>query len=134
MSVAIANASRTVVKQLIAATDNVEILDRCLSATQELWVGWHNDRPVFTWGLIPPTLLSSVAYLWMISIDEAEKHEFVIVRHSQIAMQRMLESYETIVGHCEVSETRSIRWLKWLGATFGPPDGRFIPFIIRRDT
>lgn len=132
MTVAIAVASKATVRQLISASNDVEILDRCLGVTQDLWVGWHNDAPVFAWGLIPPTLLSSSAYLWMISIDEAEEHQFVLVRHSQIAMKQMLERYETIIGHCEASAIRSIRWLKWLGAIFGPSDGTLVQFTIRK--
>lgn len=132
MSVVIADASKDVVRQLISMPNHAEILDRCLERTQDMWVGWHNSVPVFAWGLIPPTLLSSSAYLWMVSIDEAEEHQFVLVRHSQIAMKKMLERYETIVGHCEVGEARSIRWLKWLGAVFGSPDGNLLPFTICR--
>lgn len=130
MSVVIANASRAAVRQLISLPNHAEILDRCLERTQDMWVGWHDDEAVFAWGLIPPTLLSTSAYLWMVSIDEAEEHQFVLVRHSQIAMKQMLERYETIIGHCEVNNRRSIRWLRWLGAVFGSPEGDLVPFTI----
>lgn len=137
MTVTIATASRDVVKGLISQANSIrlgdtKILNDALIRTQDLWVGWHNDEPVFAWGLIPPTLLSSSAYLWMVSIDEAEEHQFVLVRHSQIAMKQMLECYGTIVGHCEVGHGRSIRWLKWLGATFGSVEGTLLPFTIVR--
>lgn len=137
MSVKIAEASKTVVRDLIFQSNRVKLgdaktLDTALFRTQDLWIGCHDDKPVFAWGLIPPTLLSNAAYLWMVSIDEAEEHQFVLIRHSQIAMKQMLERYETIVGHCEIAEARSIRWLKWLGATFGPPDGTMVPFTIRQ--
>lgn len=137
MTVVIAHASRSVVKGLISQANQIrlgdtKILNDALVRTHDLWVGWHDGAPVFAWGLIPPTLLSSSAYLWMVSIDEAEEHQFVLVRHSQIAMKQMLERYETIVGHCEETSLRSIRWLKWLGATFGTVDGTLLPFTIVR--
>lgn len=137
MTVTIATASKAVVKDLISQANSIrlgdaKVLNDALIRTQHLWVGWHHGQPVFAWGLIPPTLLSSSAYLWMVSIDEAEAHQFVLIRHSQIAMKQMLECYETIVGHCDVDAARSIRWLKWLGAIFGPPDGTMLPFTIQR--
>lgn len=132
MSVTIAAASKDTVRRLVTNEPNTRLLDYCLSITHELWVGWSGHTPVCAWGLVYPTLLSSRAYLWMITIDEAQEHEFLLARHSQIVIRRLLEDYETIVGHCEASETRSIRWLKWLGATFGPSEGPFIPFTICR--
>jgi hypothetical protein len=43
----------------------------------------------------------------------------------------MLQRYPTIVGNCIVGEYKSIRWLKWLGAKFGRPEGNKVPFVIR---
>jgi hypothetical protein len=43
----------------------------------------------------------------------------------------MLRRYKVIVGNCIVGEDKSIRWLKWLGAKFGKPEGNKVPFVIR---
>lgn len=134
MSVTIAQASASTVKGLVTNEPNMHLLDYCLSITHELWVVRLNEVPVCAWGLVLPTLLSSTAYLWMITIDAdaAQGHEFVLVRHSQIVIRHLLERYDTIVGHCEITEARSIRWLRWLGATFGSPKGPYLPFTICR--
>lgn len=137
MSVTISTDSTQIARDLIYANyeytgREAKALDRCLSLTRHLWIGYSNEEPVCAWGLIPPTLLSDSAYLWMITLGSVEGYEFVLVRHSQIQIARMLEAYPKIVGHCEASETRSIRWLRWLGATFGEPQGSFVPFTIRR--
>lgn len=97
-----------------------------------VWKGIVNDRLLCVWGLIPPTLLSDQAYLWLITTEAAAEHEFVLVRQSQIEIKKMLTKYPRIVGHCEATSPRSIRWLKWLGAVFGDPVDRLIPFVIRR--
>lgn len=96
-----------------------------------LWSGEFKGQLLCLWGLIPPTILSDQAYLWLYTTEAAKDHEFVLVRRSQIELRKMLEAFPRIVGHCEVGAERSIRWLRWLGARFGEPDGKLIPFVIR---
>lgn len=106
------------------------IFDYCQSLG-EVYTGFVDGEFMCCWGLIPPSFLSTQAYLWMWA-PEPIKHQFMFVRHSQIQVQWMLEQYETIVGHCSVNARSSQRWLKWLGAEFEMGDGRILPFVIRR--
>jgi len=94
------------------------------------WIGVADDIVACIWGLIPPTILSDRAYLWMLTTDLVDEHKFIFVRYSRLAMDEMLKHYPTIVGHVEATQTRSIRWLRWLGARYGNPQGKMIPFWI----
>lgn len=109
-------------------------MDTCLQFTRHLWAGWVDDEIACIWGLIPPTLMSSQAYLWLYTTELVNKHTFVFVRYSQRAIEEMLKEYPTIVGHCEIDNARAIRWVKWLGGTFNEPVGRGLPFMILRKT
>lgn len=100
-------------------------------ASSVVWQAVVKGELYCIWGLIPPTLLSDRAYLWLHTTEAVEGNEFVLVRRSQIELAKMLEQFPTIVGHCAVDAARSIRWLGWLGAVFGPPEGKLIPFVIR---
>jgi len=129
---------RELVKGMIASYEkyvgkDLRSLDDCLAHTQNLWVGTVDNDPVCAWGLVPPTLLSDEAYLWMILLEGAEDHTFVLVRQSQIQMAAMLDIYPVIRGHCEIDNASAQRWLRWLGAEFGYPDDRLIPFVIKRN-
>lgn len=104
--------------------------ERCLSATTLIWCGKLEDEVRWIWGLIPPTLLSFEAYVWLHVIEPAEEHQFMIVRQSQRFLEKALERYPIIIGHCEVGAKQSIRWMKLLGASFGEPDEKAIPFRI----
>ena len=109
-----------------------EMMDFCLKLSGEVWSGYVDGELIACWGLIPPSVFSTTAYLWMWHGDGVAEHQFLFIRRSQIEVERMLQRYETITGHCEVVNTSGIRWLRWLGAVFGEPVGAALPFTIRR--
>lgn len=120
----------------LASTDlsegELSCLKDCLVASADTWAGLLNEEIACVWGLIPPTLLSEQAYIWLYVTPLVENHEFIFVRNSQIAIAQALKKYPNIYGHTEIGNDRAIRWLKWLGATFGEPKGKAVPFVIRK--
>lgn len=107
----------------------LEMFDYC-QTLGEVYTGYVDGEFVCCWGLIPPSWLSSQAYLWMWAPDEM-KHQFTFIRQSQIQVRRMLEVYDTIVGECITTNRSAQRWLRWLGAEFGNPSDGKISFVIR---
>jgi len=107
-------------------------LDFCLLMSTTIWGGFVEGKPICVYGIIPPTLMSYQAYMWLHVTDHLEKHEFVLVRHSQRVIEDVLKEYPVIVGHSVLGATKSIRWLKWLGAKFSHPQGDALPFRIER--
>lgn len=110
-----------------------ETMQRAMTNSSRVWLGCDDGRIIAVWGLIPPTMLSDRAYLWLYTTANLTEHTFLFIRNSQRAVQEMLEHYPVIVGHGLVGNTRSLRWLRWLGAQFGEPVGKFIPFEIRAE-
>lgn len=108
-----------------------EIFDYC-QRMGEVYTGYVDNELVCCWGLMPPSFLSMQAYLWMWCKDDKVQHQFLFVRHSQRQVEKMLERFDTIVGHC-LQGSKSIRWLRWLGAEFAdyPEEGKLM-FTIRR--
>lgn len=111
---------------------DASIFDYCQSLG-EVYTGFVDGEFICCWGLIPPSFLSTQAYLWMWA-PEPIKHQFLFIRQSQVQVQKMLETYETIVGHCRVNSRSAQRWLRWLGAEFESPKDDVMPFVIRRKT
>jgi len=107
-------------------------MDFCLLMSTTIWGGYIEDKLICIWGVIPPTLMSYQAYLWLYTTDHLKEHQFIFVRHSQLVIEQVLKEYPSIVGHVVIGADKSIRWLKWLGAKFSEPQGKLIPFRIKR--
>lgn len=105
---------------------------RFIRFSPQCWAGFHDNQFACMWGLIPPTLLSTSAYLWLVVGELVEEHKFIFVRQSQLEVAKMLEIFPEIVGHCDVRHERSMQWLKWLGAKFDYSQGPACPFTITR--
>ncbi len=104
-------------KEGILSVEEMEVLEQYLTFSAKLYIGSVDGKMCCAWGVVPPSLMSDRAYLWLFSTDVVEQYKFLFVRNSQKA-------------------TRSIRWLKWLGAKFGEPtkgkEAWFRPFEIRK--
>lgn len=102
-----------------------------LTSTQHLWAGLVDEKLACAWGLVPPTLLSDSALLWLYTTPLVDDHKFLLVRHSQMAVQEMLKLYPTITGVTLHDAERSRAWIEWLGGTYGKREGKFMPFTIK---
>jgi len=125
--------AKRLVKDIELDSHGEKTMDFCLLMSTVIWGGFINDELACIWGVIPPTLMSDQAYLWLYTTDVIKGHEFILVRHSQMVIENVLDEYPSIVGHAIIGSSKSIRWLKWLGARFGPPQGTAVPFRITRN-
>lgn len=115
----------------------VRVVEDWYFQSVECWAGLADDKIACMWGLMKPSLMSDrPAYLWLVTTDLVDEYKFTFIRHSQLAVEEMLKDFPVIVGHCLVSQPAAVRWLRWLGATFGDEvqgaDGTwFLPFELR---
>jgi hypothetical protein len=107
-------------------------IHQCITASLIVYKGEIDGEMACIWGLVPPTIMSTHAYIWLQTTPISDQHTFILVRYSQIMVQEMLKEYDALVGHCRVTDERAIRWVRWLGAVFDKPQGQLVPFIIRR--
>lgn len=105
-------------------------MSKAFDNSTAVWIGYQDDKVLGAWGLAPPSFCASEAYLWLYTTPALTEHVFTFVRHSQKAVAEMLQTYPRIHGHCVIGADKSIRWLRWLGAKFGPPQGKLRPFVI----
>jgi len=106
-------------------------LDYLAMLSQYVWCGKVDGEIICAFGVIPPCAIATTAYLWSISTDKVEEHKFLFVRYSQRMIEMIQKEYPTIIGHVGPND-KAIRWLRWLGAKFGEPTEKGIPFVIER--
>lgn len=116
----------------VLSNREAQTLEEYLTFSTKLYLGAIHGRLCCAWGLIPPTLLSDSAYLWLFSTPAIDEHKFLFVRASQRVIEDMLQEWPVITGFCDRSNARSIRWLRWLGAEFHYPGPTHIAFEIRK--
>lgn len=108
-----------------------ELLRASVMRSAELWVGYVDRQIACVVGIMGPTILSDVGYIWMLHTDLALEHQFIFVRRSQLWVEKLMERYQTVSGHCKVDNFSGQRWLRWLGAEFDYTEGGMIPFVIK---
>ena len=110
----------------------MDVMNEWMYRSTEVYYGLVDGQPACVWGFIQPTVLSTTAYLWLLTTDIAAQHKFLFIRHSQLFIEEALKHWPTIIGNCAIDDAKAIRWIKWLGGRFGEPDGKWMPFTIRR--
>lgn len=134
----IGTATRDELRSMIRNSPHIVMSERessameaCLMISDKIFYGMVDDDLACIWGLIPPTLMSDQAYLWLFTSSLVDEHKFVFVRHSQMWIEETLKEFPTIVGTCMTNNPRAKRWIEWLGGEFAQArDGRYA-FAIR---
>lgn len=112
--------------------EQLRLLCQCAGQTTQVWVGTIDDKFIAAWGLVPMTILSDFAYLWLWTPPKLE-HQFLFVRHSKRMIEQMLDIYPTIYGVTTRDNTKAQRWLSWLGMkyAFDRDDGLLVYAVHR---
>ncbi len=106
-------------------------LYECLFLSKDVRVGRVDGKLVCIWGVVPPSLMSNRAYLWLYVHERIKEYEFLFIRRSQLAVKEMLRDYDELYGVTDPHQRKTLRWLKWLGAQF-TPNGKMLDFSIRK--
>ncbi|MEO4014820.1 phage protein Gp13 family protein [Pseudomonas rossensis] len=115
-------------------------------ALHEAITGSLNAKKIVVDGLIVAvfgdavySILGSVGVPWLISTTHVEKHSRAFLKVCKPEVQGMLTRHHHLMNYVDARNTSAIRWLKWLGFTFGPaiPYGArrfpFHPFTLNRE-
>jgi hypothetical protein len=84
--------------------------------SEPLLAGFYRGELHCIVGLIPTTLLTDRAYLWLITTEAVRSCPTALVWQSRWFIADMLRRYSVLYGYCFDAEPQ--RWLRWLGAEF----------------
>lgn len=79
----------------------------------------YKKRPIAMFGVVPHTILGSVAQVWLLASSEMNKMNYIF-KHSRKMIDIMLSHYPLLENFVDIRNKQSIKWLKWCGASLGP--------------
>ena len=63
--------------------------------------------------------------IWLVGTEEIARHPIAFFRHSRKIFNKLKEGYSLLDNFVHVSNTLSLRWLRWLGFTIEQPHNNF---------
>jgi len=94
----------------------IEITQDFVSRSSVVWVGKADGIEVCAVGLIPLSVLSDHAMIWLTHTQICEAHPLRFIRWSRKVLHEAHSLYPNLFGYCV--NIRSQAWLEWLGAEF----------------
>jgi hypothetical protein len=86
-----------------------------------------SGKPICIWGVVPT---DHGACIWMLGTDDLDFAKTDLLRISKWFVAESLERYGALYNWVDQRNTKSIRYLTWLGFIFGEPvDHAGYPFI-----
>ena len=85
-----------------------------------------NGFPVAILGMVRGTITSNAGVPWMLGTDDLFSHPRQLLEWGRVAVDEMMRSVDVLQNYVHAENTKSIRWLKRLGFSFGEhlPIGR----------
>lgn len=102
--------------------DRSSPLQACLSSFNKSLICMtieHEGTPIAMFGVLTVNMSSGI--LWMLTTDGLEANNFgrPFVRNCKRWFNAMLEIYPLLYGMVDVRNEKSIKWLTYIGATWG---------------
>jgi len=114
----------------------LEALNRGIMFSKPCLTALWKEKPVAMFGVTP--MKAGNAIVWFLGTDVVDKHRVCFCKMSRFIMKKFYEIYPTMYNWVDVRNTKSIEWLKWLGAKFdsaceyGSEQLMFNHFVLRR--
>jgi hypothetical protein len=99
-----------------------EHLCQMIRNSAEAWTGFIDDDLVCLLIISRGSIIGDSVTVWLHTCVAADEHPLVFVRHSQKILAKLRERYHYIYGVVQADNEQSMRWLRWLGFQFDPPE------------
>ena len=116
-----------------------DVVLECVNSSTHAFAGFIDGRLAVLWGAAPVSLVGGVAAPWMVSTVHLELAPRLFLRHCREQVRVLSDVYPRLENHVHARHAVAIRWLRWLGFSFGdavplgPYSEPFLPFLMRRD-
>lgn len=95
-----------------------EALESSLAHPGVHYTALFDDEPAAIFGVVHPSLMAAVGIPWLLGTPLLERHWRAFAKASREVMDRLKAEYPVMTNVTHAHNTLSVRWLRWLGATF----------------
>lgn len=93
----------------------LEALKLSLKHSTVCRAGKADDDILCMFGVVPHTLVSNHAAIWMLSTDFLPKHAVKFLRECNNEITSISDCYDMVENWVDTRNSIAIKWLKWLG-------------------
>lgn len=84
--------------------------------------GLIDDVPVCMFGVAPKSIVLGEGLPWMLAANGLERAQVKFLRACRPAVRAMVSSYPRLLNFVHADNHVTIKWLRWMGFSFAPPD------------
>lgn len=77
--------------------------------------GMVDGEPVMMWGIVKESLIGNVGVPWMLATKRLDEVAVIFLRRCKAPLREAMNRYDRLFNYVDARNTRTIRWLKWLG-------------------
>lgn len=105
----------------IGATPEMALRDG-LKRSDWALTGLVDDVPVCMLGVAPKSIILGEGIPWMLAANGLERAQVRFLKASRPAVKAMRASYPKLMNFVHADNHVTIKWLRWLGFSFVPPN------------
>lgn len=80
-----------------------------------------DGRPEVMFGVADLSILAGIGAVWLLGTDAVDEHFITFLRRSRQWRSKLFGQYSILRNFVDDQNAVSLRWLKWMGATFSEP-------------
>jgi hypothetical protein len=84
------------------------------------WTATVDGTPAMIFGVCLKNPMSDVGVPWLLGTCEVDEHQYSF-RQSRLYVRRMLDAFDVMENYALAENTKTLRWLKWLGFDMDEP-------------
>lgn len=117
----------------------LEALLKGMRAADSCYVVMVDEEPVVMCGVAPMVGDPSVGVPWLLGTDKILRYQRSLLRLCRPQLAAMRGKYVELVNYVSCTNTVSIRWLRWMGFSFGEiiqvgkEENLFVKFFMQGD-
>ena len=106
-----------------------EALHAAIKTSTYAWIAEVDNKPVALWGFYKPSLLADEGFIWMVTTNAVEEHQFTFIRYGRMVLDMMFQKCNLLYGVVHPEFYRSHKFLKFFKFEIGDPvhlNGRYM--------